>query len=181
MIDAKTFDGIKQIMLKVVENATGWVTVLGPVKGPEPANQYCIIDLKEQYKQPHEVSRYSDVNGIFYEKQRGESTLTFEIQARGEGAMSQIDKVLSYIDSEARDLDLWPYVGSGGHDQVLNINRYHQGKTLQAAVVNVYINANLEKINSPDWFKMVDINIIKDNNTIATITVPDAEQNNQGE
>ena len=84
MIDAKTYNGIDQIMLKVVENATGWPTVIGPVKGPEPANQYCIVEVRRQYKQPHEVSEYNDTNGILYEKQRGESMLTFEIQARGQ-------------------------------------------------------------------------------------------------
>jgi hypothetical protein len=177
MIDAKTFDGLKQIMLKVVERATGWITVLGPVKGPEPANQYCVIELRRQYKQPHEVSEYNEENGIYYERQRGESTLTFEVQARGEGAMATIDKVTSYIDSEARDVDLWPYVGSGGHDEVLNIDRYHQGKILQAAVVNIYINANLEKVNMPEWFNTLDITVKENNNIVATITVPDAEPN----
>lgn len=176
MIDAKTFDGITQILLKVVSAATGWPSVIGPVKGPEPANQYCIVELKRQFKQPHEVSIYRNTNGVLYERQRGESMLTFEIQARGEGAMSAIDKVTSYMDSEARDVDLWPYIGSGGHDEVLNINRYHQGKTLQAAVVNIYVHANLEKVNEPGWFNCIDITTIKDNNIISKITVPEKEE-----
>lgn len=177
MIDAKTYNGIDQIMLKVVENATGWPTVIGPVKGPEPANQYCIVEVRRQYKQPHEVSEYNDTNGILYEKQRGESMLTFEIQARGQGAMETLDKVLAYMDSEARDVDLWPYIGSGGHDEILNIERYHQGKTLQAAIVNIYIHANLEKVNTPEWFNILDIIVKENNNIVATIKVPDAEPN----
>lgn len=178
---SNTIEGVTQLLRSAVQAATGWTTVIGPVQGPEPANQYCIVTDKSQYKQPHEVTTYTKTKETIIARQRSESSLTYEVQARGFGAMDALDKVTSYFDSEGRDVDLWPYVGSGGHDDVQSINTYHQGKILEAAVVSITLNANLTKINSPEWFKMVDINIIKDNNTIATITVPDAEQNNQGE
>lgn len=179
-VTSNTVEGVTQLIRTCVEQATGWPTVIGPVQGPEPANQYCIVTYKYQYKQPHEVTKYTKTAETITEQQRSESSLTFEIQARGFGAMDALDKVTSYFDSESRDVDLWPYVGSGGHDDAQSLNTYHQGKILEAAVVSLTINANLTKISSPEWFKVVDINIIKDNN-IATVTVPDAEQDNKGE
>ena len=177
-IDNKTIEGVTQIIRAATEKATGWTTVIGPVQGPEPANQYCVLTCTNQFKQPHDVINYTQTEESITEHQRAESTLTFEIQARGFGAVNALDKLTSYFDSEARDIDLWPYVGSGGHEDVQNISTsgYHQGKMLEMAVVNVYINANLKKENAIDWFNIVDIGIIKDNNVIATITVPDAEQ-----
>lgn len=182
-VDNKTIEGVTQLLRTAVEGATGWTTVIGPVQGPEPANQYCIITPMNEYKQPHDVINYTQTETKITEHQRSESTITFEVQARGYGAMQALDNFISYLDSELREIDLWPYVGSGGHDDTQNIstNGYHQGKMLEMAVVNVYINANLKKENELQWFNIVDIGIIKDNNVIASITVPEQEHNENGD
>lgn len=175
-----TIEGVTQLIRTAVETATGWPTVIGPVQGPEPANQYCIVTPINQFKEPHDVIRYTQTDTTYTEKQRSESTLYFEIQARGFGAMDALDKVTSYLDSQKRDIDLWPYVGSGGHDDSQNISTYHQGKILEAATITININANLTKENAIEWMNFVDIVVNKDNNHIVTIKVPDAEPQ-QGE
>jgi hypothetical protein len=126
------------------------------------------------YKQEHEVSKWPDA---FTEKQRCESTLEFEIQCRGKNAMTYLEKVISYFDSEIRDLDLWPYVGSGGHDDIENIQTYHEGKILEAAVVKIYIHTTLPKENISEWFDILDISVNRsDNIHVATIKVPDRDE-----
>lgn len=179
-VTSSTIEGVTQLIRKAVEAATGWTTIIGPVQGPEPANQYCIVTMVNQFKQPHDVIRYTQTATTITEHQRGESTLYFEIQARGFGAMDALDKVTSYLDSPQRDVDLWPYVGSGGHDDSQNISTYHQGKILEVAVVTININAALTKENSVEWMNCVDIGVNRDNNHIVTTRDPDAEQN-QGE
>lgn len=174
-IVSNTIEGVTQIIRQVVQSATGWTTVIGPVQGPEPANQYCIVTNINQFKQPHDVIKYTQTANAMTEHQRGESTLYFEIQARGFGAMDALDKVTSYLDSHKRDIDLWPYVGSGGHDDSQNISTYHQGKILEAATITININAALTKQNTLEWMNFVDIDVNKDHNHIVTIKVPDAE------
>lgn len=176
-VTSNTIEGVTQLIRKAVEAATGWTTIIGPVQGPEPANQYCIVTLVNQFKQPHDVIRYTQTATTITEHQRGESTLYFEVQSRGFGAMDALDKLTSYLDSALRDIDLWPYVGSGGHDDSQNISTYHQGKILEAGTIVININAALTKENSPEWMNFVDIDVNKDNNHIVTIRVPDAEQN----
>lgn len=174
-IVSNTIEGVTQIIRQAVENATGWTTVIGPVQGPEPANQYCIVTNINQFKQPHDVIKYTQTANAMTEHQRGESTLYFEIQARGFGAMDALDKVTSYLDSHKRDIDLWPYVGSGGHDDSQNISTYHQGKILEAATITININAALTKQNTLEWMNFVDIDVKRNHNHIVTIKVPDAE------
>lgn len=174
-IVSNTIEGVTQLIRQAVQNATGWVTVIGPVQGPEPSNQYCIVTNINQFKQPHDVIKYTQTANAMTEHQRGESTLYFEIQARGFGAMDALDKVTSYLDSHKRDIDLWPYVGSGGHDDSQNISTYHQGKILEAATITININAALTKQNTLEWMNFVDIDVNKDHNHIVTIKVPDAE------
>lgn len=174
-IVSNTIEGVTQIIRQAVQSATGWTTVIGPVQGPEPANQYCIVTNINQFKQPHDVIKYTQTANAMTEHQRGESTLYFEIQARGFGAMDALDKVTSYLDSHKRDIDLWPYVGSGGHDDSQNISTYHQGKILEAATITININAALTKQNTLEWMNFVDIDVNKDHNHIVTIKVPDAE------
>ena len=58
-IVSNTVEGVTQLLRAAVQAATGWTTVIGPVQGPEPANQYCIVTDKSQYKQPHEVTTYT--------------------------------------------------------------------------------------------------------------------------
>lgn len=174
-IVSNTIEGVTQIIRQAVENATGWTTIIGPVQGPEPANQYCIVTNINQFKQPHDVIKYTQTANSMTEHQRGESTLYFEIQARGFGAMDALDKVTSYLDSHKRDIDLWPYVGSGGHDDSQNISTYHQGKILEAATITININAALTKQNTLEWMNCVDIIVNRDHNHIVTIKVPDAE------
>lgn len=175
-----TVEGVTQMMRDLVQRATGWITAIGPVLGVEPANQYCIVTLRRQYKQPRDVIKYrKNSQQLLEEHQRGESTLTFEVQARGLGAMDALDRLTGWLDSEIRDVDFWGYLGSGGRDEAINISTYHQGKVLEAGVINIYINANITKTNSPEWFNVVDISVFKDNNEIVKITVPDAEQDEE--
>lgn len=180
-IVSNTIEGVTQIMRKAVEAATGLTTLIGPVQGPEPANQFCIITLMNNYKQPHDVIRYTQTETTMAERQRGESTLTFEVQARGKDAMDKINSVASFLDSELRDIDLWPYVGSGGHTDAQYVGTYYQGKMLEIAVMNIDIHANITKQNALEWMNFVDIDVIKDNNVIASITVPEQEHNENGE
>lgn len=176
-----TVEGVIQLIRQAVENATGWTTVIGPVQGPEPANQYCIVTYMNGFKQPHDVISYTQTDNSITEHQRGESTLYFEVQARGFKAMEALDRLTGYLDSEMRDIDLWPFVGSGGHDDCQNISTYHQGKILEAATITIDINAALKKENAVEWMNFVDIDVIKDNNVIASFTVPEQEHNENGE
>lgn len=177
---ATTIEQVTQLVRQAVENATGWVTVIAPVQGPEPANQYCVVTDQRAYKQPHDVINYTQTETNITEHQRSETTITYEIMARGFGAMDAIDKFTSYLDSELRDVDLWPYVGSGGHDDAQQMNTYHMGKMLEIAVVNIDIHTSLKKQNSLEWMNSVDIDVFKENNKIATITVPDVEPEEEG-
>lgn len=174
-VTSNTIEGVMQLIRTAVEAATGWTTVIGPVQGPEPANQYCIVTNINQFKQPHDVIKYTQTATTYTQHQRAESTLYFEIQARGFGAMDALDKVTSYLDSPERDIDLWPFVGSGGHDDSQNISTYHQGKILEAGTITININANLTKENSVEWMNCVDIDVKRNHNHIVTIKVPDAE------
>ena len=174
-VTSNTIEGVMQLIRTAVEAATGWTTVMGPVQGPEPANQYCIVTNINQFKQPHDVIKYTQTATTYTQHQRAESTLYFEIQARGFVAMDALDKVTSYFDSPERDIDLWPYVGSGGHDDSQNISTYHQGKILEAATITININAALTKQNTLEWMNFVDIDVNRDHNHIVTIKVPDAE------
>lgn len=167
----ETVETVKQRIRKAVETASGLPTIFGPSQGPEPANQYMLVTVMEIEKQEYEVSKWPAFN---IEDQRGESAIKFEIQARGKNAFTYLNKVVSYFDSETRDVDLWPYVGSGGHDEIQNISAYHQGKILEAASVNMYIHAALHQINESEWFDILDISVNKSDNThVATITVPE--------
>lgn len=166
----ETVETVKQRIRQAVETSSGWPTIFGPAQGPEPANQYCLVTLMEIAKEQYEVSKWPNA---YTEIQRGESALKFEIQARGKNAIATLDKVVSYFDSEIRDLDLWPYVGSGGHDDIQNISSYHQGKILEVAVVSIYIHAALKKENASEFFDILDINVKRsDTIHVATITVP---------
>jgi len=177
---ATTVEQVTQLIRNAVEKATGWTTVIAPVQGPEPANQYCVVTDQRAYKQSHDVINYTQTDTSITEHQRGESTLTYEVQARGFGAMEALDRLTGYLDSELRDIDLWPYVGSGGHDDVQQMNTFHMGKMLELAVVSIEVHAALKKHNELEWMKFVDIDIVKDNNVIETITVPDEEQSKEG-
>lgn len=175
-----TIEEIKQLIRTAVETATGWPTVIDPVQGPEPANQYCIINLVNQYKEPYDVVKFSETKTGFNVRQRSEGTLYFEVQARGHGAVAKIDELTSYLDNPQRDIDLWPYVGSGGHEDAQNVSTYHQGKILEVGVINISIHAITPKNTAIEYMNKVDINAYSGNTKVVTITVPDAEPN-QGE
>lgn len=173
-----TIESVKMLILNAVEKATGWTSVFGPVQGPEPANQYCIVTITDHRKQQHDVITWTGTDQEpLTENQRQEGTLEFEIQARGRGAISAINKLTAYMDSELRDLDLWPYVGSGGHDEAQNITtEYHQGKIMEVALVKIYIHTTLPVRNTLEYMNYVDINIKRsDNVDVATITTPKQE------
>ena len=169
-----TVESVKKLILDAVSNASGWTTIFWPSNGPEPQNQYCLVALKRIEKQAHDVITWVENQENVTEHQRSESTLEFEIQVRGNDAMTTADKIVSYFDSQIRDIDLWPYVGSGGHDDVQDISTYHQGKILPVAVVNVYIHTTLPKQNVIDYMNYVDITTKMYDNEL-TQTVPEEE------
>lgn len=174
-----TIESVKQLLRTAVENATGWTTVFGPANGPEPANQYCLVTLKDIETQEHDVIEWTEDEEHKYENQRQESALRFEVQARGAGAMDTLSKVVAFLDSGLRYTDLWKDVGSGGHDSVQSISTYQNGKILPAAVVTIYLHAALPKQNVIDYMNNVDITTkIGNNITIGPITVP---QTTEGE
>lgn len=169
-----TVESVKKLILDAVKTASGWETIFAAANGPEPANQYCLVTLKRIEKQEHDVINWTKNNDGVTEHQRSESMLEFEIQARGNDAMTVGDKIVSYFDSQLRDVDLWPKVGSGGHDDVQNISTYHQGKILPVAVVTVYIHTTLPKQNVIEYMKFVDITTkIRDNEF--TVTIPEED------
>jgi len=172
---SNTIESVKQLIRNAVQTASGLDTIFGPTQGPEPANQYCLLTLMTVEKEQHEISKWPDA---YTEIQRCESTLEFEIQVRGKDAMTYLEKIVAYFDSEVRDLDLWPYVGSGGHDDIENISLYHEGKILEVAVVKIYIHTTLPKENTSQFFDVLDISVNRSDNVhVATITVPPQEQN----
>lgn len=170
-----TLDEVTQLVRRTVEKSTGWMTVINPVAGPEPSNQYCTINLSAQYKQPYDVVRYTEEEDSIIEHQRSESTITYEVQARGSGSMTALDNLSSYLDSPQRDIDLWPYVGSGGHDDVQDISTMHLGKILEVGVINIDIHANIEKHTPIEFMKNIDISVKKDNTDVVTVTIPKGE------
>lgn len=170
----ETVETVKQRIREAVAEASSWPVIFGPTQGPEPANQYILITLMEIEKQQYEVSKWANA---YTEDQRGESALKFELQARGKDSMAELNKVITYFDSEVRDLDLWPYVGSGGHDDIQNVSAYHQGKILEVATVYLYIHAAIHQINTSEYFDILDISVNRsDNIHVATITVPERDE-----
>lgn len=174
---SNTIESVKQLIRNAVEQATGWTAIFGPANGPEPANQYCLVTLKEIETEQHDVIHWTEDSEHYYENQRQESHLKFEVQARGAGAMDSLAKVVAFIDSGLRYIDLWKTLGSGGHDSVQSISTYQNGKILPAAVVNIYIHAALPRQNVIDYMNHLDITTkISDNITIGPITVPPEEE-----
>ena len=169
-----TVESVKKLILTAVQNASGWTTIFGPANGPEPANQYCLVWLKRIVKQEHDVINWTETSTELTEHQRSESTMEFEIQMRGDDAFTVGDKVVAYFDSQLRDIDLWPKVGSGGHDDLQDISVYHQGKWLPVTVFTLYIHTTLPKQNVVEFMKSVDITT-KIYNTEITTTVPREE------
>jgi len=172
---SNTVESVKKLILDAVQKASGWMTIFGPTDGPEPANQYCLVTLRSQFKQPHEISSWTQTEDSLIEHQRAESTLKFEIQVRGKDAMTVADKITSYFDSELRDIDLWPYVGSGGHDDVQNVSTYHQGKILPVATFEIDIHTTLPKQNVVEYMTNVDITAHAVGDTLGPTTVQEVK------
>ena len=112
-----TVESVKKLILTAVKNASGWTTIFWPSNGPEPENQYCLVALKSIRKQERDVINWTRSETSVTEHQRSESTMEFEIQVRGNDALTVADKIVSYFDSQMRDVDLWTYVGSGGRSE----------------------------------------------------------------
>lgn len=173
-----TIESVKKLILTAVQNASGWTTIFGPADGPEPANQYCLLTLRSTEKEQHDVIHYTETQTELTEHQRSESTLSFEVQVRGKDAMTVADKIVSYFDSQLRDIDLWPFVGSGGHDDIQDISTYHQGKILPIAVFNLYFHTTLPKQTKIEFMNNVAVSVdltIKpgEKETIGPVTIPD--------
>lgn len=168
---------IKQIMRNAIQTATGWVTIIGPAQGPTPANQYCLLTLKEIETFQRDVIRFTEEEETFTEHQRQESTLRFEVQTRGKGAMETMHDIVAYLDSSLREIDLWGVIGSGGHDSIQNISTYVNGKIMPVALMNIDIHATLPKENVIDYMNSLDITTKIDDNNSITITVPQKEEN----
>lgn len=168
---------IKQLLRNAVETATGWITVIGPANGPTPANQYCLLTLKEIETLQRDVIRFTEEEENLKEHQRQESTLRFEVQTRGTGAMEVMQDLIAYLDSSLREIDLWGVIGSGGHDSVQNISTYVNGKILPVAVLNIEVHATLPKENVIDYMNSLDITTKIDDNNSMTTTVPQKEGN----
>lgn len=171
-----TVESVKKLIRTAVETATGWTTIFGPADGPQPANQYCLVTLKGIETKERDVHRYTQTTQTITEHQRQESTLLFEIQTRGKGAMEKAHDIVAYMDSDLRDVDLWGVVGSGGHDDVQNISTYQNGKILPVAILNIDIHTNLPKENVIEYMKYLDITTKIGNNNSITITVPTEEE-----
>lgn len=168
---------IKQLLRNAVETATGWTTIIGPANGPQPENQYCLLTLKEIETLQRDVIRFTETTENLKEHQRQESTLRFEVQTRGTGAMEVTQDLIAYLDSSLREIDLWGVIGSGGHDSVQNISMYVNGKILPVALLNIEVHATLPKENVIDYMNSLDITTKIDDNNSITITVPQEEGN----
>jgi hypothetical protein len=163
---------IKQLLRNAVETATGWTTVISPAHGPTPANQYCLLTLKEIETLQRDVIRFTETTENLKEHQRQESTLRFEVQTRGTGAMEVMQDLIAYLDSSLREIDLWGLIGSGGHDSVHNISTYVNGKILPVALLNIEVHATLPKENVIEFMNSLDITTKIDDNNSMTTTVP---------
>lgn len=170
-----TVESVKKLILDAVASASQWTTIFGPANGPEPQNQYCLVTLMGIEKEQHDVIKWVQGETNVTENQRSESTLHFEIQARGTGSMTTMDNIASYFDSSIRDVDLWGSVGFGGHDEIQNVNVEHQGKILEVSIMNLYIHTTLPKQTSIQFMNNVDITTKMGNNTIGTATIPQEE------
>lgn len=167
---------IKQLLRKAVETATGWITIFEPANGPTPANQYCLITLKDIETLQRDVIHFTETQGGYTEHQRQESRLRFEIQARGNGCEEVLHDLVAYLDSSLREIDLWPIIGSGGHDSIQEINTYVNGKILTIALVNIDIHATLPRQNLIEYMNSLDITTKIGNNISITTTIPTEEE-----
>lgn len=172
----QTVENVKQKIREAVEKATGWPTIFSPANGPQPSNQYCVVTLKDIETFEMDVIKIEDIDDNLVEKQRQESKLTFDVQARGTGSMEKLHDFVAYLDSVERDIDLWDGIGSGGHDSIQNINTYQNGKILPVSVVNVYVHTALKKENIIQYMNVLDISVKISNNETITTTVPTEEE-----
>jgi hypothetical protein len=164
-------------------------TQVDVIVGNSPADQAGLVAgdiiLSGKTENEEEKTKFNTATEIInYLKNCGENSEIFlEYERDGElynatlKARPYVASYVNYFDSEVRDLDLWPYVGSGGHDDIENISLYHEGKILEAAVVKLYIHTTLPKENTSEFFDVLDISINRsDNMHVATIKVPPQEQ-----
>ena len=172
----QTVETVKKKIREAVESATGWTTIFYPANGPQPANQYCIVNLKDINVYDRDVIKKDIVDDNLVEKQRQESKLTFEVQARGTGSMAKLHDFIAYLDSGLRDIDFWNGIGSGGHDSIQNISTYQNGKILPVAVVNVYVHTALKKENIIQYMNVLDIGVKIRNNDTIIIKIPTEEE-----
>lgn len=183
MVKTVTTEEAKELIRAAVKLATGWETILWPSQGPQPANQYCTVRLKDDEPYQYDISEENidvDDNMLYNEIQ--ETIMEFEIQAYGKGAMDKLKSFIAKLKHDERfygaindpdmeqkfkDAPLWEYMGLGGHDSVQDISTPFMGATQPRATVTVYMNAlwqDKQPISEVDSFDKVDITVESRNN-----------------
>ncbi len=183
MVKTVTTEEAKELIRAAVKLATGWETILWPSQGPQPANQYCTVRLKDDEPYQYDISEENidvDDNMLYNEIQ--ETIMEFEIQAYGKGAMDKLKSFIAKlkhderfygaindpdIEQKFKNAPLWEYMGLGGHDSVQDISTPFMGATQPRATVTVYMNAlwqDKQPISEVDSFDKVDITVESRNN-----------------
>lgn len=183
MVKTVTTEEAKELIRAAVKLATGWETILWPSQGPQPANQYCTVRLKDDEPYQYDISEENidvDDNMLYNEIQ--ETIMEFEIQAYGKGAMDKLKLFIAKlkhderfygaindpdIEQKFKNAPLWEYMGLGGHDSVQDISTPFMGATQPRATVTVYMNAlwqDKQPKSEVDSFDKVDISVESINN-----------------
>lgn len=183
MVKTVTTEEAKELIRAAVKLATGWETILWPSQGPQAANQYCTVRLKDDLPYQYDISEENvdeDGNMIYDEIQ--ETIMEFEIQAYGKGAMDKLKSFIAKLKHDERfygandaadmeekfkDAPLWEYMGLGGHDSVQDISMPYMGAAQPRAIVTIYMNAlwqDKQPKSEVDSFDKVDITTESINN-----------------
>jgi hypothetical protein len=173
-----TEEDAKQLVRCLCEKATNLTTVIEPVQGPTPANQYMAVRLMSVESLQHEVDDWVDdeENDTLSQMQKGESRLHFRIMARGKNAYNNLLKVRACmrhpnrwiggnkslpIPERFKDAPLWEYFGLSGIEDIQIITVEELGKIWEGAYFNVffYANLNTDYSETVPTFKWLDINV----------------------
>ena len=134
---------IQTMLCGVVQSVTGWPTVQGDQDAPTSKGSYFMLRVINTDTPAHDVIDEEDVAGTFTETARGQSYLTAEFIALGNGAMDICKKAISGLQSNQRLFDLWNSIGLCGFGPVQNLSEAYGGMFRQKAVFNMDFYANL--------------------------------------